>query len=268
MFRKLKISLSKPAFVFAFVKDRAFQVIKYLLFIILLMTLPAIIAAFNKPGMLFPSNQTITSGIQKNFLDDGYAIVDNKLVNPNNISKRFFTSEYIIVVGEKGQDSSGVVIQFSEEAIDIYMQVGTFSKQQYSSIKYENTNLNDIVFNAENASKISYSILDVLKDDTMLRTMKVFQIYFANLVEYLFIALLLTLLFKMGNRLSLPFKNSFVISIYLTSVWAITMLILTLFNIRFLSFLPIVIAYIYHILAYRSIKTIRTIQGGKDNENK
>lgn len=266
MFQRLKISLSKPALIFAYIKDKSWQIIKHLLLMTFLMTIPALIASISEPSMLFPSAQTLMQGVKKEFTNANFSIEDNVLINPDEITKSFFIDEYIIVIGEGVPNLSGVVVHFKSEAIEVYMKVGSIANQQYKSISYSETSLNNIEFNSSNTNIIANAITHVLSKQPLLISAKVFQIFISNIVRYLFIALFLTLMFRMINRLPLPFKSSFKVSMYLTSIWALTTLILTLFNLQHLSFIALLAAYINHIRAYRSVKLVRRVDGGKKDD--
>lgn len=267
MFNRLKISISKPGFVFAFVKDKASNIFKHLLLMMLIMGLPIIIAAINKPEELFPSTNEIAQGISKKFLADDLSIIDNKLVNPNHVTNGFIYNDYAVIVGDSDMGATGFVIHFKTNNIEIYAQVSNFMKQPYKTVSYEAAGLNNTAFTADNVSLISNQIINLLLAQGTLKTFKVFQVLFANIIEYLFIALLLTFLFRMSNRLPLPFKSSFAISVYLTSIWGIILLILTLFGLAHLSFIALLVVYIYHIWAYRSISVIRKIGVEKKDDN-
>lgn len=266
MLNKLKISISKPALVFAFIKDKAGQIIKYLLLMMLLMILPALISTFTNPKALFPSSDLISEGIKKTIVKHNFQIADNKLVNPENNTAAFKAEDYAVIVGDGSLYITGFIIHFKTDEIQLYMQLSGTITQPYKSLSYQQANLNNVDIDGYNASLVANRIVNIISDDSMLKSMKVFQIFFANLLEYLFIALLLAFLFRMSNRLPMPFKNSFVISVYLTSIWAVTILILTLFGYEELRFIALIAVYIYHIWAYRSIRMVRKIKVDKKDD--
>lgn len=269
MFRRLKYSISKPGIVFAFAKDKAFQLIKHLLLMMFLMAIPVFITAYKNPAGLLPDTSIVADGVRQKFIQHDFEIVNHELINPNNITTGFISREYVFYIGDSiDVDATGIIVQLRTSDIHIYANVNGFMKQEYKTITYEEAGITNLEFNATTANAVAYEIINVMANQSLIVTMQVTQYVFANMIEYLFIALVLALLFKMSHSRGLPFKHSFKISFYLTSIWAIITLLLALFDLSHLGFIALIGVYIYHIWAYRQIMIVQKVAGQNKNNNK
>jgi len=266
VFNKIRLSISKPGLLFAYVKDKKRQILGYLLFMGLIMTLPIIITALRRPTELFPSTDIISKGIHSEFNDKGIMINDGKLENPNDVSKAFIVGEYLFIVGDNVVARSGLVIHFLETEISLYFQANMLITQEIATIPYEGTNLANISFTKENTSIIVIAVVNLLANQNILLYSNIIANFIFNIVQYLFIALIFTMLFRMVNRLPLSFGASFKLSFYITTTWALISLILTLFGINDYFFVAYLFVYINHVRAYRSIRVVRKIKVGNKNE--
>lgn len=266
MFNKIRISISKPGLLFAFIKDKKRQIIGYLLLMALLMTLPVIITAIKDPKELFPSNTLIENGINQTFNNNDLRIDNGELNNPNEVNRGFIAGEYLIFVGESLSARNGIIVHFETNDIKIYVQLSSLVRQEIASISYEEANISDITFNSQNNNRIANAVVNLLSKQGMLVYTNVLTNFIFNMIQYLFIALIFTLLFRITNQIPLNFGSSFKLSFYLTTMWALITLILALFGLSELTFIAYIFVYINHIRAFRSISIIRKIQVGKKDE--
>jgi hypothetical protein len=59
------------------------------------------------------------------------------------------------------------------------------------------------------------------------------------------------------TKVQFSYLMRFKLSVYLTTVWMVSELILSLFNVQYLDFVSVLLVYIYHVIAYRSIRVIK-----------
>lgn len=267
MLNRIRISLKQPGLVINFIKDKFRHILLYLLIMGFLMVLPSVITAVKEPTKLFPSQTALQEGIKNRFNDQGLSITNNTLNNPNNINASFLIREYNVVIGDLSHSINGVVIHFTEDSIDIYMNA-LLNRIDISTHTYDEVYIQDIEFNTNDNRIIAASIRNVLSESNMLKSSLVIYEMLFYMLEYLFIALLFTLMFRISNRLPISFGHSFKMSFYITTMYAITTLILNLFGVPELAFIAFLAVYINHIRAYRKIRIVRRIGVKEENDKK
>lgn len=268
MLTKIKNSISKPGLVFAYIKDRAGQIIIYLLLMAFIMTLPKFIMLFKDKALLFPSNDVITQGINSNFNNQGIEIIDGTLIIPNNENHGFFINEYTVVLGSGRALGNGFFIHFKEDHISLYAQVDGVIHQNLYEIKYSDTNINNISFTNSNSNLIANEIVKVLSSQNFLIAGRIIGEFIYNMIQYLFMALMFAMVFRISIKLPIPFSANFKMSFYLMTIWALITLILTLFGLESLTFISFIFVYINHVRAFRSIRIVRRVGPKPKDEEK
>lgn len=267
MLKRLKISIQKPALLISFVKDKALRIIGYLLMMALLMATPIIITAIREPMSLLPEQQAFQSGIRNNFDNKDISITNGILNNPNNISSGFMIDQYYITMWETKAPINGVVLEFVETGINITMRFSGIT-QQIATYSYDEIYPNGTEFNNRNTVLNAAAISSALSKQPILVTSIVISDVFYLILEYLFIALFFTLMFKMTTMIPIPFSSSFKMSFYITSIWAVTTLILHLFDAREYAFIAFILVYINHIRTFRAIRVVRRVEVKKEDDKK
>ncbi|VEU80274.1 DUF1189 family protein [Haploplasma axanthum] len=264
MYKRFKASLTKPSMVFLYIKDSFWKVFSYLLIMTALLTIPAIVVSISKPEMLFPSYNEINNGINKEFVNANLKIENGKLINENATSKNFVIDDFTFVVGTIPRTNTPYIILFEESRVTLYMSASTMAIE-ISSFKYENSELNNIVFSTDEANIVTKETIKLF--DSSLIVVYVSQIFIGYLLDYLLIALVLTALSMMMRRLPLSFGNIFKTNIYLLTGWVIFNLIITLFGFNDLYYFTIIVAYVYQMIAYRMIRVVKTNGSKKENDD-
>lgn len=264
MYKRFKASLTKPSMVFLYIKDSFWKVFSYLLIMTTLLTIPAIVVAISKPGMLFPSYNEINNGINKEFVNANLKVENGKLINDNSTSKNFVIDDFTFVVGTIPRTNTPYIILFEENRVALYMSASTMVIE-ISSFKYENSELNNIVFSSEESNTLTKEIVKLF--DSSLIVVYISQIFIGYLLDYLLIALLLTALSMMIRRLPLNFSSIFKTNVYLLTGWVVFNLIITLFGFNDLYYFTVIVAYVYQMIAYRMIRVVNKNGSKKENDD-
>lgn len=264
MFKNLINMLKKPQLSFLRIKDKTRKSLLYILLLTIIMTIPVfILAGLNKKELILEQNRL--REVASVYANTSLEIRDGKLYNPNNINDITYVNNIYISIGERELNLPAYIIMFDEEKIVTYMTANTnmkitITEYSYSELGYENF----IFFNNEN--QIVTLINKTVINDSSLLWFKIFESFFNNFFDLIFVILLLSLIAKIFTKLPINFKGHFNINTYVATSYAITFLILDLFNIGDLNIIALIVTYFYQMIAYRSVRIIPNIKVGKKDE--
>lgn len=265
MYQRFINTISNPKLVFLYVKDSFLRIVSYIILMSLIISIPVILIGITNKSMLFPSQSTIRTNIESNFYNPNIRVVDGILVNDLDtnleISNSFSVDNFTYVIGDIPNSTQIFLVAFEKEGISLYTNVSTMSRVLLSTTKYTQ----DFEFSHEYNYLISNMLVNVVNDNPLILSTIISAHILGNIFDYIFLALILSLMAMLFKSLPLPFKAHFKVSIYIMSTWAIVTLILSLFNLTSLSFIAIIIAYVYQTIAYGSIRLVRNV-GVKDKD--
>ncbi|MCR3906698.1 MAG: DUF1189 family protein [Tenericutes bacterium] len=253
MFKRLATSLSRPPQAVFFMKDSWGKVLLYLFFLPLLLVLPVILYASIDSSMKLSRYEHMVKAIEENFVVDDTFIVDGILSYGEPVSTRF--EHFTLYIGEQVQERATINFIFEEQHLVMYMSNVEFNRMTYQQIELENHDFSDDspvnIRNLASSIKLFYEAQpEILYTDILLT-------YLFGLFDYLFYALLMAFMMLLFiPRIQLPFKFRFKLSVYLTTIWIFFQLVTSLFGIQEINSLGIIVLYIYHIWAFRSMKMI------------
>jgi len=258
MFKRLKTSISNPPQVIYFMKDSWWRVILYLLLVPILLTLPLIIRSTITDEMTSSRYALIVDTIQSDFRTSEATIVDGVFTTNASINAKF---EYFnLIIGDRDYDPSSVNIVFGESDLIMYISNVEFNRKSYEELNLSNHDFSSIDINE--IKELAFAIRLFFEGQSVISMMDVLLTYFTGLFDYLFYILLLGLLGTLFiQRAPIPFKFRLKLSIYLTTVFVVVEFVLALFSAPQLGFISFLIAYIYHMWAYRTMQIIEV--GGK-----
>jgi len=258
MFKRLRISISNPPLVIQFMKDSWWRVLIYFILLPMLLTIPLIIRSLVTSEMTQQRYTLIVNTIQSDFRSENSEIIDGVLTSSTNLSAKF--EYFTLVIGEGELDPSSVSIVFGETHLSMYITNVEFSRKTYEELNLLNHDFSAIDINE--IKELAFAIRLFFEEQSAIPLMDIMLTYFTGLFDYLFYVLLLGLLATVFiQRAPIPFKFRLKLSIYLTSIYIVIELVLTLFSATGLGFISFLAAYIYHMWAYRSMKIIEV--GGK-----
>jgi hypothetical protein len=200
----------------------------------------------------------IVDTIQSDFRTSEATIVDGVFTTNASINAKF---EYFnLIIGDHNFDSSPVNLFFGENDLVMYILNVEFNRKTYEELNLLNHDFSSIDINE--IKELSFAIRLFFEGQSVISTMDVLFTYSTGLFDYVFYILLLGLLGTLFiQRAPIPFKFRLKLSIYLTSVYVVIEFVLALFNATYLGFISFLVAYIYHMWAYRSMQIIEV--GGK-----
>lgn len=195
MIKRISTALFKPQFVARYITDKLWVIILYFVFFCGMLTLPTIASNHNA---------SLIDGEERAELADLLKELDYDIVFTNGVmaadSVVIQTNSYIYAFGRSGV-SSKIVFHFGETKLSIIEFGFVMASKTYEEIGLTNT-----VINSSNALASSYQLVDAIYDvaDNHLGAMKTLVAvygFFSNVVNYLFITLILYLLgFFINNQ--------------------------------------------------------------------
>lgn len=263
MLKKFRNNLTHPKLAFLYMKDKFYQVFFYILFLTFIMSLPVIFSSFVNPGALTPSSNDVNYNLT-NIINEGYEIKDGKFIADK--TKILESNLFNIQFGEGYFDKQGFFLQFKEEELVSYYNFGQGITYQTKSKSYDELNLENFEFNANNKTKLTNIITLSFSQNKGLIVALTISSIFINFIDLIVIVLLLSLLANLTKRLPFKFRDHFKINSNIVTIYAIINLIFILFGINNLDFISLIIVYIFQMIAYRSIKIISKIQVKKKDE--
>ncbi len=253
MFKKFTTSLSKPPLTIFFMKDSWFRVIFYVIFVTFLIVLPSLIKVTINPSMEYQRYQTMQELIKSDFRVDNAEIKDGILTYEAFGETSF--DYFSIYLGKNVLNSRTLNFVFEEENLVLYMVDVELDRLSYKTLNLENYDFSS----TENADivRLSVALKHAYEKQTFILIGEVFATYIITLLDYLFIALFMSVLMVFFvSQIPMPFMYRFKLSLYLSTIYAVLQLILILFNASGLNILGIMAVYFYHVWAFRSIKII------------
>lgn len=264
MLKKIKNNISHPKYAFLYIKDKLSSVFLYILILTMLISLPIILLGTINARELVPNSNDLDNNYYYLYQND-FEVVNSKLIT-NDKSYLIDVGIFNILFGNEYYEKPGFYIEFNEVNVKSYYLIGQNVRMNEKNYTYEELELNNFKFIPENYKTLSTKINNIYYNDKLLITGLIISSIFINLIDLLFVILLLSLFAHLSRRLPFKFSEHFKINTYIATIYAITTLIFSLFNLGVGDFIPIIIAYIYQLIAYRSIRIVNKIKVRKKDE--
>lgn len=240
MFKRINTGLFNPSEIKNFINDKLRFVWLYILFLSVLISIPAFIQLSLSKSVDDDIKETLVSNIQSKNLEG--KIEDYKYtgetIDPVGFNEQFF-------IGAMTDDVKrlGLVFIFNEEKLEIFIGGNALNKYTYEQLDFE-------TFDFKLTQKVDR---DKLKDaiDVVFADYK--GLYnttfsFAAVINSFLTGLFLILMLTVVTAFSFPkmvLRYRFIMSTYASTVYFLSLLFETLFNVKYLSFIGIVISIIF-----------------------
>lgn len=261
MFARFKNVLRHPKFVLLYVRDSFFKVFTYLLLMALLLSLPIILIAFTNKDALFPNIGNLKSNIRTNMFNDSLVVENNKLINNEELNISFSIDTYTYVIGKIPANSTPYVVVLESETVSLYTIISGQYKMLINEVEYTT----DFKFNEEGLNTITSLFTSVTNDNQTLVTSTFFTYFLVNLFELIALTMLMALFGLLMKHIPLKYGVHYKLAVYLITPYVILNLILMLFGLEGLTFISVVVYYIYHSVAYKSVRMVSG--SGVNNKN-
>lgn len=259
MYQRFKNSISSPKMVFFYIKDSFLRVFGYILLLSLLLTIPFFIIAATNKDLLFPDSGTIKNGFETNFVSDEISVVEGKLIKPDNYSSSFNVDNYSFVIGVVPSGSGSFVIRFEEKQVVLYTNAQGQVMVPIFGLDY----VEDFKFTTENVNLMYSHVNSLVNENGYLLAVTLSTFYVTAIFQILIFALIMSFIASAFKKLPLRFSGHFKVAIYLLTPWVIFVTIINLFGLQFLSMFGLLIIYVYHYLAYKSVKIVTNVKVDK-----
>lgn len=265
MFKRIKIALLEPKQIGQFLKDKKRVVFGYILFLLLIASIPLII----KNTFTKELNSTFKNNFKTAINNSEYLlnIVDGKLVNEeeiklsvldefNGFSVNFEYSIYNI----DANNFSIYIYNFTEEGIDFYI---SFSLME--SYKYGDLGLSNIDFsNKEDVNKVLRAFdMIYLYNKSNYNFLSFLSFYFGELFLSLVFILISMLIYRL-QPIKLKRKYRFILSTYSYTMYYFSILLENLYNVPYIKLIGIAISLFYLRIAYNHLILVSKISIKED----
>lgn len=252
MFYRLKTIISKAPHAIFFMKDRWLRVITYMLFVSIIAVLPLIIKTATTKDM--PNERYLNIQTAVSYFDESNMKIENYQLSfqkGTEVQVDFLR----FAVGTNTNSMNAFFILFDTDSVKIKMANQILHEKSYFQLK-----LNDLDFSNLTQSQVryvAYQLKEFINEVELVFFVDIVGQYFAVVFDYLFIALILAFMTSFFfPHIQAPFPAKFKLSIYLSTMYVFSDFFLTLAGIQSLTFISIIVVYIYHLWVYRSIRIL------------
>jgi len=253
MFKRLTTSLSRPQFAVFFIKDSWIRTILYILILPLFLIIPALITVIASDEMSIERYQMMVESIETDFRVENAVITDGVLTF--EASKKMTFDYFSFYMGEQSYSNQTINFIFEETEIAIYISNVELDRESYVALGLINHDFS--LTDTTSLRQISTAMKILMERQDIIPFMDVSLTYTIGLLDYLFITILMSLLMVFfSQRVQLPILLRFKLSVYLSTIWIFSELILKLFKLSNLGFISLFIVYFYHLFTYRSMNII------------
>lgn len=250
MLKKFRVLITKPKLVFVYMQAPFKKVIQYMLLMVLFLLLPTILLGTVNPSLLFIDGYEFEQMILKDHMP---IYIEEGKLDYQDYSHIYQVDTYYFVFKENYNELfMGYVFHFNEESLDFYVSSVRIDRISYLDLGIESfsfTNESDLL-------RLGGYINRYVTENPIFRLTFYVSIYTAHLIQFLIIALIFAFFSKNFIPIPMPYKIRFMVSVNLMSIYTLMTLIGILLNIELFAYLGILLAFIYHITAYKSIKIV------------
>lgn len=262
IFQNMISAITSPKSAFLRIKDKKSKIVGYLLFLILLMSLPTIILGIIRADSLFLSSETLNVELVS-FTNKDLEISNYRLV-AHDVNLSETVDVYHFTVGDVRVSTAGFIFKLAEEGIETYYAVGQGMTIPIDMVSYEELNVENLNLSGSNINVLVNMVTKAFSLNTQIVLTVLFSNILAQAFSLLLAILFLSMLSNINKRIPIKFSHHFKVNTYLASSYAVAMLIFSLFNLRGLGFVALIIYYIYYFVAYNSIRVVSRKKGDRD----
>jgi len=221
----------------------------------MILIIPNLITVLVDPSMNIDRYDQMTLAIEEDFRTENASIVDGVLTYETPIQATF-GDLFTLYLGPQDLDRRTFNFVFEDTGVIFYISDIEFDQISYSDLNLLNHDFSST--DAEDLRVLDIALKTYIEQQPSITFVDITVQYIFSLVDYLFIVFLMSMMMLIFvTHVQFPFKLRFKLSVYLTTIWVFAELVLTLFHAEALDFLSILFVYVYHILAYRSVKVIK-----------
>jgi len=253
MFKRMATSLSRPQFAVFFMKDSWGRTILYILLLPLFLIIPALITAIATDEMPIERYTMMVQAIETDFRLDNALITDGVLTYEaaGNMTFDYFS----FYIGEQERSMQTINFVFEETELVMFVSNVELDRQSYVDLGLMNHDFS--LLDSDSIRELATTMKIFMEQQSIISYMDVSLNYSIGLLDYLFITILMSLLMVFfSQRVQLPIQLRFKLSVYLSTIWIFSELVLKLFNFENLGFISIFVVYFYHLYTYRSMNII------------
>ncbi len=252
MFERIRTSLTRPKLTIYFMKDSWGKVIRHLLFVPLFLLLPLVLSLLVSPGMSFDRYVKMNEAIKTDFRMN--AVIEDGLLTYQEAALARF-DHFTLHMGHPPSMFSSFSLVFEPEHLVLYAANVEMARNTYIDLGLTQHDFSSM--STADTSHLSLVVQTFIEAQPILVFIDFNITYLAGLVDYLLMAFLMSILMMLFvYRVQLPYNYRFKLSIYLTSCHVFLQLLLILFSLQALSFLNLLVVYMYHVWTFRSIQTL------------
>jgi glycosyltransferase involved in cell wall biosynthesis len=254
MFKRLATSITKPPLAVFFIKDTWVRIILYLFFIPLIMTLPITVRTMIDPGMNQARFERMTAVIRSDFQLENTEIVSGILIA--NESKTATFDFFTLIVGDLEPQSQTVTITFDETELIFSLGQIEFGRKSYLELGLSDYDFS--VATTANSMILGSAIRQLYDEIGTFGFSDIALSFMYNLFDYvLYVFLMAVIMVFFAQQLEFTFLERVKLSTYLSSIFGISSFILALFGLEGAEIISIILLYVFHLWAYRSIHIVR-----------
>jgi len=235
-------------------KDRWSSIILYILILPIFMVLPSIVSLINQPAMSADLYQELYEVMSSDFRFDDVTL-ENYTLNYTEI-KHANVGVFDLSIGAY-EDPLVANYVFKTEGISVY-----YLGQELNYYSYESLSLETYDFTSTESSNlhmISILIKNIYQQQTVIIVSDLILQYFVYVLDFLIVILIMSVLSRLlapATLINIPFSLRFKMSVYLSTIYILSNFVLVLLGYYALNFISMILVYVYHLWAYRSIKVL------------
>ncbi|HBG32288.1 MAG: hypothetical protein A2084_03900 [Tenericutes bacterium GWC2_39_45] len=253
MFKRLATSLSRPQFAVFFIKDSWIRTILYILLLPLFLIIPALITSVATDEMSVERYTMMVEAVETDFRIENASITDGVLSFEG--SKKMSFDYFSFYVGDQDYGMQTLNFVFEETELVLFVSNVELDRETYVALGLLNHDFS--LVDSTSIRELSTALKIFMERQDIIGFMDVSLNYTIGLLDYLFITILMSLLMVFfSQRVQLPILLRFKLSVYLSTIWVFSELVLKLFSLENLEFISIFTVYFYHLFTYRSMNIV------------
>jgi hypothetical protein len=253
MFSRIVVSLTKPPQTIRFAKDSWIKVVGHLLSVPLFLLLPLMLSAFAAPGMPQNRYERMINAIEASFRTEGAVIENGRLTSTAAMTASF--DHFLLVMGDPPETLSQILIIFDETEVKVVMSNVVIESQRYEDMGLSSHDFSDMT--PDVVRTLALSVRTLIESMPVLTALDWMIVYMAGLIDFILMVMFMAIVLMLFTG-STPFlfKVRVKLSVYLTTIYIFSQMILILFGFTGLETISVLIVYVWHVWAYRSFSRL------------
>lgn len=254
MSERYRIGLCHPRLIGMFYKDSFLKVFFYLISLILIYTGICAITTYGNDNFTYDDARKITQVIYENESSDILFDAEADKITGTPVK---FTSGALIVnflLSENYSNTTGTVIRFKEEKVEVLYKGYIVGEVLYSSINVEGFKLADVKAGNDKAVSEFMDMIDFILEDVNLSfsTINLANAVINDLAN-LFMVFIFCVLSSFFTNPSIGLKIRIKLSVYCIGIYYIAMTLAVLFNAAWMQYAALILPLIYVYITFSHI---------------